>query len=328
MAALIRSPEPVRLLDATALGLAEPAPPAKGHASNQPDDPELGSRDPRYLEVLGLLDRFGGVIFTGPPGTSKTYFAHQIAEKLAGGKERVTFVQFHPSYQYEDFMQGFVPKKDGTGFKMVDKSFVEVCQAADKDREHRHVLVIDELSRGDPGRVFGEALTYVDRTKRELEFRLASGDMCFVPANVVVLATMNPYDRGVDEVDAAFERRFAKIAMEPDPELLQQLLERNGLEPAVRQRLMTFFRMVNGRAEANPQGTVGHTYFTNVDDAASLRMVWDYQLRFLIEKAYRLDRGTGSEIKAAWATVVAAAEEADQEAEGESPAPEPSAPPE
>lgn len=105
---------------------------------------------------------------------------------------------------------------------------------AQTDPEHKYILVIDELSRADVGRVFGEALTYVERTKRELPFNIASGDEIKVPSNLVILATMNPFDRGVDEVDSAFERRFAKVSMDPDREFLEGILGHNGMDEALK----------------------------------------------------------------------------------------------
>ena len=110
------------------------------------------------------------------------------------------------------------------------KVFLQMCIDAAEDPDHTYVVVIDELSRADPGRVFGEALTYIERSRRGDEFLLASGQTAVIPPNLVILATMNPLDRGVDEVDAAFERRFAKIAMDPDPAILVEFLDRAGVE--------------------------------------------------------------------------------------------------
>ncbi|HET6996984.1 MAG TPA: AAA family ATPase [Solirubrobacterales bacterium] len=281
----------------------------KQHGSNRPDDPPLSRADPRLAEVRELLEVFGGVIFSGPPGTSKSWIANKIGSVLAGDPARVNFVQFHPSYQYEDFIQGFVPNELGDGFTMKAKTLLQMSIDASNDLDHTYVLVIDELSRADPGRVFGEALTYVEHSKRGLPFKLASGDSAIIPPNLVVLATMNPLDRGVDEVDAAFERRFAKIAMEADAGVLAKFLDSGGVEDPLRRRLLAFFSKVNAQAKRNPLSAVGHTFFIDVEDEQSLQRVWDYQLRFLFEKAYRLDPDGLTEVEADWKRIFGSVED-------------------
>lgn len=302
-----RTEGPVRGLTADDLGIGMELA-IRDHSSNRPDDPPLSHDDPLLIEVRELLEVYGGVIFSGPPGTSKSFYASKIGKNLVDGDEnRITFVQFHPSYQYEDFLQGFVPRTDGTGFELKARYFLQMCRDAEADPARTYVLVIDELSRGDPGRVFGEALTYVEKSKRNISFTLASGDVCLVPPNVVILATMNPFDRGVDEVDGAFERRFAKIAMNPDRNLLEALLDRNGVQDPLRAEVVSLFDMMNGRAQINPQAAVGHTFFADVLDARTLRSVWMHQLRFLIEKAYRLDPDSHKDIVGRWERVLDAA---------------------
>ncbi|HEX3966070.1 MAG TPA: AAA family ATPase [Trebonia sp.] len=307
-----RTSDKVRELTADELGIgAEVA--IQDHSSNRPDDPPLKSDDPRLLEVRDLLQTYGGIIFSGPPGTSKTWYAAKIAEALVDRDEkRVIFVQFHPSYQYEDFIQGFVPKEAGDGFVLKPRYFLQMCIDASQDRERLYVLVIDELSRGDPGRVFGEALTYVDKTKRDMSFTLASGHTCVVPSNLVILATMNPLDRGVDEVDAAFERRFARIAMDPDRGILDNMLADNEVNDQLRTEVLRLFDMMNSRAKSTPLMTVGHTFFLNVRDAASLKGAWKYQIRFLAEKAYRLEPETRQNIFGAWERAIQVAEAAEE----------------
>lgn len=299
-----RSAVPLRHLSASDLDIgAEVA--IRTHSSNRPDDPPLPDDDPLYLQVVALLESFGGIIFTGPPGTSKSWYAAKIGSKLADeDKARIRFVQFHPSYQYEDFMEGFVPREDGEGFELVNKHFAKLALCAGAQREKTFVLVIDELSRADPGRVFGEALTYVEKSKRDLPFRLASGRELSIPPNLVVLATMNPTDRGVDEVDAAFERRFAKIAMEPSVTILRSTLENNGVPEELRERIIRFFRQANALALVNPQAAIGHTYFNDVRDVASLQSLWDHQLRFLVQKSHQLDRETQESLEAAFEQVL------------------------
>lgn len=214
------------------------------------------------------------------------------------------FVQFHASYGYEDFVFGYRPVEDG--FAPHAGPFLEAVEAATGDPERRpHVLVIDELSRADVGRVFGEALTYVDRTKRGRQFLIASGDTIAVPTNLLILATMDPLDRGVDEVDAAFERRFAKIRMDPDVNALEEILADHGVDQALRRRIAGWFKHINGLARKNLNASVGHAYFNSVEDEQSLRGLWEYQLQFLVERAFRLDEPNRSAVEHLWSQMFA-----------------------
>lgn len=289
----------VRELVADDLGIGVKAKAAAGHASSAPDAPEITSADPQVKEIVRLAEKFGGVILTGPPGTSKSFYAAAAGQIMADGdKQRYKFVQFHASYQYEDFMLGFAPTK--TGFKPKDGPFLSLVRKAIDDRKRTYVLVVDELSRADVGRVFGEALTYIDRTKRDLPFEIANGEEIHVPPNFVILATMNPFDRGVDEVDAAFERRFAKISMEPDRELLDVILTRNEMDEDLKKRVIAWFDRINGHARSNPAASVGHAYFTDASDMRTLSDIWHYQLKYLVQRAFRRDQNTRAALETGW----------------------------
>lgn len=259
----------------------------------------LTDEDPIILDVKSLLDDdYAGVIFTGAPGASKSWYARQVALKIVDGKTaNLFFIQFHPGYQYEDFIESYVPTEVG-GFALVDKIFLKACDAAREQPDDSIVVVIDELSRTDVVRVFGEALTYIERDKRDLEFRLPSGRICSIPQNLIILCTMNPWDRGVDELDLAFERRFAKIRFDPDLERLRIELQKSSLSEERRQLLEQFFsRLAN---HPNKLCRLGHAYFMKAKTDESLQRLWDHQLVFHFEKILKNDEEQLGIIHSAW----------------------------
>ena len=109
-------------------------------------------------EIEALLEDKMQVIFQGPPGTGKTYVARELANHLAGSEDRVTLVQFHPSYSYEDFVQGFRPTiLDGgqPGFKLTDGPLLRAARSAE-ETGGKQFLIIDEINRGNLARILGE----------------------------------------------------------------------------------------------------------------------------------------------------------------------------
>lgn len=286
----------VRDLSASDLGLVSisPPPPVNGSSTGTVAEADvaeslISDEDPIYQRVLALLeDGYGGVILRGVPGTSKTWYAREIALKMVDhDAKRVEFVQFHPSYQYEDFIEGYVPDAS-SGFRLKKKHFLRVCdRAAGSPPGTKCVVVIDELSRCDPVRVFGELLTYIESTRRDMEVRLASGRRVRIPPNVVIIATMNEFDRGVDEIDAALERRLGSITLDPDPNRLAEILQKNGVDQVLSQQIGTFFSVL--QQHPNPRCRVGHAYFRSVRDRESLDRLWESQLRFVLRRAFPLD---------------------------------------
>ena len=310
---------PIRFLTATELGRTVIGSPEK------PDDSQedlvgsaleeltpLPKSNSHYIRVISLMRDYGGVIFVGPSGTGKSYYARRIALTLTDGETaRCRFVQFHPSYQYEDFMEGFRPKAEGDGFELRESHFLELCRLAQQNLDQRFVLVIDELSRGDPGRVFGEALTYLELSKRGISFHLASGKEFEIPKNVFILATMNPLDYGAEQVDAAFDRRFAKIRMDPDRSKAKEFLQSAGMEDGLTSRVLRFFDRVNQLAHRSPYASIGHTYFSGISNVSALKRLWEHQLRFNLEKAFPFDRDQFDTINTWWTEVVHLSTEAD-----------------
>ena len=186
-----------------------------------------------FLEnIESLLDDKKQVIFQGPPGTGKTYVAQKLANHLAGSEERVTLVQFHPSYAYEDFVRGFRPAlvNGQPGFELKDGPLLQAAERARKDEERnaKHFLIIDEINRGNLAKVFGELyflLEYRDDAIT-LQYQQEDEEKFSLPSNLYIIGTMNTADRSIALVDLALRRRFYFVEFHPDDEPVKGVLRR------------------------------------------------------------------------------------------------------
>ncbi|OKI08111.1 AAA family ATPase [Streptomyces sp. CB02923] len=182
-------------------------------------------------EVRDLLWDERQLIFYGPPGTGKTYLAQELAEFLGGGPERVKLVQFHPSYAYEDFFEGFRPQEDPqtreVAFRLTAGPLRELADLASREsnRHIPHFLIIDEINRANLAKVFGELYFLLEYRNKSVRLTYSNEDFA-LPRNLFVIGTMNTADRSIALVDAAMRRRFAFVELSPRIEPTSGLLRR------------------------------------------------------------------------------------------------------
>jgi 5-methylcytosine-specific restriction protein B len=233
-------------------------------------------------EILGILERIRekkNLILQGPPGTGKTWLAKRLAFALIGQKDesKVRVVQFHPNLSYEDFVRGWRPTGDGK-LCLVDGVFMEVIKAASKNASP-HVVVIEEINRGNPAQIFGELLTLLEAGKRSPRDAL---ELCYpdpdgihravhIPRNVFVIGTMNIADRSLALVDLAFRRRFAFVDLKPKLAvswrswIVEQCNVDSDLVPDIERRITELNDQITSDARLGEQFCIGHSYVTPSD---------------------------------------------------------------
>lgn len=188
--------------------------------------------DPHAAEATRLLLAKRNVVLYGPPGTGKTRAALQVADRWRAehGDDSVVLTTFHPSYSYEDFVEGWRPEPTASaagGFDLKPGVFLEAVKVAVNSSDRPVLLLIDEINRGDVARIFGELITFVEHDKRGIEFTTAQDRNAkkHVPPNLYVLGTMNTADKSISLLDVALRRRFAFIPCPPEPAVLANTTE-------------------------------------------------------------------------------------------------------
>ncbi len=171
-----------------------------------------------YETLVDLVRTKKNVILQGAPGVGKTFMAKRLAYSMIGCKDqdRVMMIQFHQSYTYEDFIEGFRPSVTNTGFEIKRGSFYNFCKDAEEDLDNEYFFIIDEINRGNLSKIFGELFMLIESDKRGNSLQLLySNEKFSVPANVYIIGMMNTADRSLAMLDYALRRRFVFFEMRP-----------------------------------------------------------------------------------------------------------------
>lgn len=256
-----------------------------------------------------LLESNKNLILTGAPGTGKTYLARQMARKLTQDKtgnikeENIGFVQFHPSYDYTDFVEGLRPIKDSNGnivFERKDGIFKEFCKKASEKADEKFVFIIDEINRGEISKIFGELFFSIDPGYRGEEGKIKTQyqnllentedmykDGFFIPENVYIIGTMNDIDRSVESMDFAFRRRFAFQEITAEDTMDNILYELNDdMNDAVNK-----MRAINSKLDElglNSNYHIGAAYFQKVKNYKNKwNDLWNLHLKGTLFEYFR-----------------------------------------
>ncbi|MCY4474245.1 MAG: AAA family ATPase [Chloroflexi bacterium] len=289
-------------------------------------DPTIGSGDNAYdvgamlnegvflkesqiERMMRILRSKKNLILQGPPGVGKTFIARKLAYVLMGEKgeeaeKRITGVQFHQSYSYEDFVGGFRPdvKDERMVFKPQDGPFLEMCAEAQANPDDDYVMLIDEINRGNLSRVFGELLMLIEADKRKeehgvtLQHQPERYHSFFVPKNAYIIGTMNLADKSLTGMNVAMRRRFGFYDLEPQfgEPVFKDWLSKTEMPQEMQDRINSYMSKLNTTISKDDSldfnYAVGHSFFCPpqnepVDDwDAWYETVVDYEIRPLLRE--------------------------------------------
>lgn len=241
------------------------------------------------------------LIIQGAPGVGKSFVARRLAYALMGYKDptRIRFVQFHQSYGYEDFVQGYRPTDDG--FALRDGVFMTFCNRALNDPGERYVFIIDEINRGNLSKILGELMLLIEADKRHSDWgvKLAYAEKAesrfYVPEDVFILGLMNTADRSLAVVDYALRRRFSFATVVPafDSPAFRAHLANVGVLNAVLDKLITRMTALNKVIAEDTTNLgrgycIGHSFFTPQEqgsyDDAWYRQIVEAEIVPLLEE--------------------------------------------
>jgi len=228
-----------------------------------------------FRRILNRLKSKKNIILQGAPGVGKTFVARRLAFALLGEKDedRVSMVQFHQSYSYEDFVHGYRPTEGGA-FELKYGPFWRFCQKARGRPDNDFVFIIDEINRGNLSKVLGELMMLIEADKRSKEWALPlaydgpDDEKFYVPNNVHLIGMMNTADRSLAVVDYALRRRFSFCELVPcfESDGFRAALVEKGISDRLCDHIISRMSRLNGKITDDLTNLgagfcIGHSFF-------------------------------------------------------------------
>jgi len=241
----------------------------------------------KIAEVLDACERYGRnsiIALSGVPGTGKSFIASIAAQRFASNPLMVREIQFHPTYSYEEFLEGYRANAAG-GFSVEKGSFLEWNDLALDDSGQKYLLLIEELTRANLPSVLGELMTYIEHRDRQFAVPYSRRPVR-IAENLTVLATLNPRDRSALDMDEAIIRRLRLLSFPPDTEQLVEMLAPARLPPAVVERLVNIFQQCEAEHEDDYETLMpfGHGIFAGIAaEMPDLDHLWKHRIKPLLE---------------------------------------------
>ena len=245
-------------------------------------------------KIVSLLMSKKNIILQGPPGTGKTFIAKKLCSEILNSNN-ISTIQFHQSYSYEDFIQGYRPTSDG--FELRNGVFMNLCEKAKKSPNEKFFLIIDEINRGNLSKIFGELMMLIENDKRGEGYSInltysKDSDLFYVPENIYLIGTMNTADRSLSIVDYALRRRFAFVNIEPQfNERFNDFLQKQNLSDNIISKIIDKISSLNeiilGDESLGNGFLIGHSYFCNYknnDEDSWLNNIFNFEIKPLLEE--------------------------------------------
>ncbi|EAJ1118826.1 hypothetical protein YZ14_01080 [Campylobacter lari] len=234
-----------------------------------------------------LLKTHKNIIFHGIPGTGKTYTIVNNVKNIIKNENQMLITQFHPSFSYEDFIEGIKPAGIENGqlkLELKNGIFREFCDKAKEEEkgfleklekgnfnealsDHGYFFIADENNRAELSRVFGELLYALEYRgeKGKIKTQYASmrdDEDFYVPENVFFLGTMNDLDKSIDSFDLALRRRFIWQEMTCDYDVIKNEIYANNIEEYAQA-----CKKLNDKIskDIGEKYQLGHSYFLKIE---------------------------------------------------------------